>query len=1089
MRSSIHLLVVCLCLLTTLPAHAEIDSSLLAGMQARAVGPAGMSGRIAVVTGVAGDPTTIYVGAATGGVWKSTDGGMRFQPIFDDQPVAAIGAITVDPSNSDIVWVGTGEGNLRNSVSVGNGIYRSRDAGRSWEYLGLPESERIHRIYVHPRDSDTVYVAVTGKLWGDSEERGVYRTSDGGENWERVLYVDERTGCADLEIDPANPDKLIAAMYEYRRTPSFYESGGPGSGIYVTVDGGDNWTKIVPEDGLPAGDLGRIGLAIAPGDPNRIYAFVEAEENGIYRSDDGGWTWNDTGASERFGNRPFYYADLRVDPDYPDRVYSLWSLVSVSDDGGDDWRVLMPWSSAHPDHHAMWIDPTDGRNIINGNDGGVYISRDRGDSWRFVSNLPVGQFYHIAVDDDLPYSIYGGMQDNGSWKGPNEVWENGGIRNYHWYEVSFGDGFDTRPMPDDNQRGYSMSQEGHLYRWNLRTGEQRAIRPDSPDSTRLRFNWNAGLALDPFDDSTIYYGSQFVHRSSDRGLSWELISGDLTTNNPDWQDQDNSGGLTLDVTGAENFTSIVVIEPSELQKDLLWVGSDDGRMHITTDGGTSWTDLSGKAKGVPEHTWIPHIGASPHDAGTAFVVFDNHRRSDIKPYVHRTTEFGRKWKRLSTDGVEGYALVIEQDPVDPELLYLGTEFGLYISLDGGDSWFKWTHGVPTVSVMDLTIQPTFHDLVLGTHGRAAFVLDDLRPLRGMNEEVLGSALHLFDIPAVWQHQVAQTRAPRFPADTEYRGENRPYGASISFVANGDQLPHPDDDVEKARQEEKRQNPPEEEEESDEGEDEDKTSSPTEVEVRILDADGELVREFERDVHEGLNRVVWGLESDGFRRPPGDEGDWFNEGGWGPEVLPGTYTVVVKFGDEEASGTVEVRPDPREDISMGDRQANWDARQRAGAVQEVLAEALTRIVGARSDTDAVLGQISRVQGQAEADGQEFEDDEDKPFADLKKEAGEFKKELTELEKVFRTPRGTKGITGGIKVWNELSSAGRFIGSTKDAPSPSALRHLEAAETLAASSVDSLNMFFAGPYQEFRDKILSENELQIFAEYEALEIPSP
>jgi photosystem II stability/assembly factor-like uncharacterized protein len=1094
MRTSFLLLVVALSALTTPSAHAEIDSSLLAGMQARSIGPAGMSGRIAVVAGVPGDPTTIYVGAATGGVWKSTDGGMRFQPIFDDQPVAAIGAVTVDPSNPDVVWVGTGEGNLRNSVSVGNGIYRSRDAGRTWEYLGLSESERIHRILVHPRDPDTVYVAVTGKLWGDSEQRGVFRTRDGGLTWERVLYVDERTGCADLVLDPRNPDKLIAAMYEFRREPWFYKSGGAGSGIHVTVDGGDTWTKIQPEDGLPKGDLGRIGLAIAPSDPDRVYAFIEAKKNGIYRSSDGGWTWQKTRASERFGNRPFYYADLRVDPDYPDRVYSLWSLVSVSDDGGDDWTVLMPWSSAHPDHHAMWIDPSDGRNMINGNDGGVYISRDRGDSWRFVSNLPVAQYYHIAVDDELPYNVYGGMQDNGSWKGPNEVWENGGIRNYHWFEVGFGDGFDTRPMPDDPTRGYGMSQEGYLYRWNETTGERRSIRPDSPDSTRLRFNWSAGLAQDPFDADTIYYGSQYVHRSPDRGLTWEAISGDLTTNNPDWQKQDESGGLTLDVTGAENFTSIIAIEPSDLQRDLLWVGTDDGRMHVTTDAGATWVDLTGKARGVPDHTWIPHIGASPHDAGTAFVVFDNHRRSDMKPYVYRATDYGSKWTSLNTAGVDGYALVIEQDLVDPELLYLGTEFGLFISLDGGDHWVKWTHGVPTVSVMDLAIHPTFHDLVLGTHGRAAFVLDDLRPLRGMSEEILASTLHVFEVPPTWQHSITQTRAPRFPADTEFRGENRPYGASISFVVNGEQLPHPDDEVEKKRQEQKRSDPaheePDDEEDEDEDEDEeDKSSPPTRVEFTILDAEGVVVREFEQEVHQGLNRVHWNLRSDPFRRAPSEGEDWFNPGGFGPEVLPGTYSVALKFGEDEARTSVEVRPDPRVEISMADRQANWDARQRAGAVQEVLADALTRIVSAQGDAKFVMQQIDQATQLAEAAGEEFEADEDKPYADLRREAREFKKELTQLEKLFRDPSGTKGITGGVKAWSELARAGWLIDSTKEAPSPSAIRHLEAAERLAASAVDSVNAFFAGPYTEFRSKVLSEEGLQPLGAWEPLEMPQP
>ncbi|MEE8137620.1 MAG: hypothetical protein V3T81_01920, partial [Thermoanaerobaculia bacterium] len=597
-------------LLLALPLTAKIDPKLLAGMAARSIGPAAMSGRIAAVEALGSDPDTIYVGAATGGLWKSDDGGLTFEPIFDDQPVASIGAVTVFQAAPDIVWVGTGEGNPRNSSSVGNGIYRSLDGGRTWTHLGLEKTEKIHRIALHPSFPSTAYVCALGTTWGENPERGVFKTVDGGETWDKILYVDERTGCGDLEMDPSNPMKLFAAMWEHRRWPWSFKSGGPGSGLHVTYDGGSSWTKLTPEDGLPEGELGRIGLGVARSNPKIVYALVEAagDKNLLLRSDDGGDQWKTVAdsADQRIGNRPFYYADLRVDPQDPDRVYSLWSLISVSDDGGKSWEVLVPFREVHPDHHALWINPNDADHLLEGNDGGVYVSHDRGKSWRFVRNLPVAQFYHVRVDTDTPYHVYGGMQDNGSWRGPSEVWENGGIRDQHWQELFFGDGFDVIPDPNDSMQGYAMSQEGYLARWNLRTGERKAIRPAPPcteegECVELRFNWNAGLAIDPHDPTgrTIYFGSQYVHKSTDRGETWQIISPDLTTDNPDWQQQAEAGGLTPDVTGAENFTTILAIAPSPLKPGLLWVGTDDGRLHITRDGGGTWTSLEKNLRGVP----------------------------------------------------------------------------------------------------------------------------------------------------------------------------------------------------------------------------------------------------------------------------------------------------------------------------------------------------------------------------------------------------------------------------------------------------------------------------------------------------------
>ncbi|HKI83660.1 MAG TPA: hypothetical protein VKA63_04920, partial [Candidatus Krumholzibacteria bacterium] len=441
------------------PCQAKLDPGLLAGMKARSIGPAGMSGRIVAIAGVPGDENLIYLGTATGGLWKSVNGGLNFEPVFDDQPVASIGAIALEPGNPDVVWVGTGESNPRNSASVGNGIYKSLDGGRSWQHLGLEKSEHIRRIVIDPRNPDRVYAASLGPAWSDGGDRGLYRTTDGGKSWEKILGANDRTGCTELVMDPSNPNKLFAALWEYRRWPWFFESGGKGSGLFVSYDAGNSWKQLGEKDGLPAGELGRIAMAFSPSDPEIVYALVEAEDNVFLRSDDGGHSFKVASKGDKIGNRPFYFSEIHVDPVWPNRVYSLWSQVSVSMDSGKSFQVLVSWSKAHPDHHAMWIDPEDPRRLILGNDGGVYLSQDRGQSWRFVSNLPLAQYYHIAVDDDQPYHVYGGMQDNGSWRGPNTVWENGGIRNYQWEEVGFGDGFDTRPYARDSMIGYSMSQE------------------------------------------------------------------------------------------------------------------------------------------------------------------------------------------------------------------------------------------------------------------------------------------------------------------------------------------------------------------------------------------------------------------------------------------------------------------------------------------------------------------------------------------------------------------------------------------------------------------------------------------------------
>jgi photosystem II stability/assembly factor-like uncharacterized protein len=1095
MRKSLVLTAVVAAFALGAPARAAVDPDLLAGLEARSIGPAAMSGRIAAIESVPGNPEVIYVGAATGGVWKTVNGGMSWEPVFDDQPVHSIGALALDPRNPDVVWVGTGEGNVRNSVSVGNGIYRSNDGGRTWRHLGLEKTERIHRVIVDPRDSRVVYAAALGQAWGENPERGVFKTEDGGRTWRRVLHVDERTGAADLVMDPTNPNKLFAAMWDYRRWPWSFRSGGPGSGLYVTHDGGESWRKLTEDDGLPKGTLGRIGVAIAPSDPNVVYALVEAGQSALARSEDGGRTWRLVNTEPDVNPRPFYYSDIRVDSENPNRVYRLASRLDASDDGGKTFRTVSSFRAVHPDHHALWIDPRDASHLINGNDGGVYISQDRGRTWSYVGNLPLAQFYHVRVDNAVPYNVYGGLQDNGSWKGPSSVWENGGIRNQHWQEVQFGDGFDTVPDPRDPMRGYAMSQEGYVVRWDLRTGERKDVRPATPvKGTRLRFNWNAGIAIDPFAPDTIYYGSQFVHKSTDRGDTWTAISGDLTSNRAEWQNQAESGGLTLDVTGAENFTTIIAIAPSPKQQGVLWVGTDDGRLHVTRDAGKTWTSIEGNVRGVPANTWIPHVEPSPHDAGTAFVVFDDHRRSNWTPYIYKTTDFGRTWTSLATKDLRGYALSIVQDPVDPDLLFLGTEFGLWVSLDGGRGWMPFRHGVPTASVMDLVIHPREHDLVIATHGRGIYIVDDLRPLRALSEEIQRKPLHLFEIADARQYREAQTGGSRFPGNGEFRGETRPNGALVHYILRAPGLPHPDEEKERERKEAERAAkaaPPKEEkatpaekeaaertsegrldpepDQPDQEEGEGRRERKPEAEIQILDAGGKVVRTFKAPAVQGLNRAVWDLRLDPFRQAPTSQP--VEDVPWrqarGPEALPGTYTVRVRYGGEEAQGTVRVLADPRFERAEEGRRANFEALQRAGALQDDLVEAIERVVRTREDVQSVAARLRRQEEEAKRRAAGGEPDF--PHKDLLASTRKLTRELDRLEGRLRQPENPKGLLPETDVDSKLNYVRGSLSSSWDAPTPAQLAYLEEAEEALRTVLGDLNRFFADEVAPFRAKV--------------------
>ena len=1094
---------------------AGVDPDLLAGLAPRSIGPATMSGRVAAIDAVESNPDILYVGAATGGLWKSTNGGLTFTPVFDDQPVHAIGAVTINQNHPDIVWVGTGEGNVRNSASIGNGVYRTLDGGKTWTHLGLEKTERIPRIVIHPSNPNVAWVAALGQEWGENPERGVFKTLDGGKTWRKVLYVDERTGAADLVIDPTNPEKLFAAMWDYRRWPWGFRSGGSGSGLYVSYDGGETWKRQTEDDGLPKGDLGRIGLSISRSNPEIVYALVEAEKSALLRSSDGGRSWEKVNEDQRTAERPFYYSDIKVDPAWPNRLYNLTARLMVSNDSGKTFNNLGRSREIHGDYHAIWIDPRDPSHIVMGEDGGVGISRDRGETWQFVSTLPLGQFYHVAVDMDTPYNVYGGLQDNGSWRGPSSVWEGGGIRNYRWDAVGGGDGFETLPDPEDSMAGYSESQGGELVRWNLRTRENRSIKPADPKPgsghEKLRFNWNAALATDPFEPGVVYLGSQYVHKSTDRGSSWTIISPDLTTDKPEWQQQSKSGGLTPDVTAAENHTTILQIVPSPKEKGVIWVGTDDGRLHVTRDSGKTWTSLEKNVPGVPANTWIPHIRASKFDAASAFVVFDNHRKSDFTPYVYRTDDWGKTWKSLATKDLRGYALAIEQDPVDKDLLFVGTEFGLWVSFDGGRSWLPWKHGLPTASVMDLVIHPRDLDLVIGTHGRAVYVLDDITPLRDVTPEALAQPVHLFPSAPALLHRNRQGGGVRGGGAGEFQGENRPFGAFITYSLNAPGLPVQDEEKERARKEAERtaarakvqpaperpgtpvkeDQPPKEEAtgkpappaaEEAGGEGRDKEPK---VEIRITDASGKLIRKMDGPAKLGINRTAWDFGRDPFRRPTTDaRGRPFGRDS-GPVVGPGTYNVTVKYKDKEAKGTIQVVPDPALTTADADWQAREAAVTRAGQLQNAVADAIGRIGTAKDDVKVVLNKLDARRKERERNAQPGAKKEDDPDKALGKAARDLQKKLTDLEKRFWVTPDTKGIVEDQTALTKVEDASRGAESTWGRPSPNTQAYLDEAETDVKAVLADFNKLFAEDVVAFRQKV-SEAKIDLLGPQEPIEV---
>ncbi|MFB6257178.1 MAG: WD40/YVTN/BNR-like repeat-containing protein [Flavobacteriales bacterium] len=1023
----------------------QIDSSALEGIEPRSIGPAGMSGRVTSIDARPEDPDRIWIGTASGGVFRSKNGGIDWTPLFDQEAHLSIGAITLDPQNPDVIWVGTGEGNPRNSVATGGGIFKSLDGGESWQCMGLKATQNIHRILVHPRNPDIVMVAVIGSPWKGHRERGVYRTEDGGKSWEKVLYKGPHTGCADLVMDPSNPDKLFAAMWEHQRWPWFFRSGGPNSGLYVTHNGGEDWKEIDEEKGLPGGDLGRIGLAIAPSDPERVYALVEAEKNALYRSDDGGSSFQKIN-SDDIGGRPFYYADLVVDPENKNRLYNLYSRVSKSENGGKDFKVLLPYSKVHPDHHAFWINPKDPSFLLDGNDGGLAISRDFGENWRFVENLPLAQYYHINVDQQKPYNIYGGMQDNGTWRGPAYVWRAGGIRNSYWEELYFGDGFDVVPDQSNERYGYAMSQGGSLARYDIRTGHTERIKPAGPDSVELRFNWNAPIAQDPNDTGTIYYGSQFLHKSTNRGSSWSIISPDLTTDAPSKQKQEKSGGLTLDVTKAENHTTIRSIAISPLREDLIWVGTDDGNLQLSKNGGKDWHELSERLPDAPDSAYIAQVKASKHDPSTAFVVMNDYRRGDRNAYAYKTTDMGASWTRI-TDGkkVDVPVRCLVQDPEEASLLFLGADNGLYFSLNGGKDWNKWRSGYPNVQTRDLVIHPREHDLVIGTFGRSAYVLDDIRPIRTLarkGTDILNDTLRLYKPPPAYNVHYKRAAGTRFAADAVFQGENRPYGARFTYS-----LPSLDTN--------------------------EKGKAIKKGMVHILETNGDTVRSFKTKLDSGMNRFQWRLREDGVRYPNRKKPDKPRYPS-GQKVLPGSYKAILCYQDASDSVRVKVHPDPRKDFSMEKAKVRHSLYEEHLEGVRKATKAADRLRKAKKTVQKIKGFGDRI--EKDSLRKRFMGKSDSLLKGIDTLLGSFKRK--DREGIYRDPE---------LLIAHLRRDAYYLRSTEGKPGKTQKKVHQRAMDKLRRVLRDVNSFFQGSWKEY-EKLVRDSGLSFFRKEQGpIEVP--
>ena len=869
----------------SLHAQSPVNSAMFGTMETRQLGPGTMSGRITAIEGVLNDEgKTIYVGSAGGGVWKSSNAGTSFKSVFDKH-CQSIGAIAINQKNPAIVYVGSGESNMRNSVSIGDGMYKSTDSGDNWKKIGLDSSEHISRIIIHPNNPEIIYVAVPGALWSDSKHRGVYKSINGGQSWEKILYIDNKTGCAELLMDPNNPETMFASMWQFRRQPFSFNSGGNGSGLYKTTDGGKTWREI--KNGLPDKPFGRIAINLAPSDPKQMLAIVESKQTGLYISSDGGETWKSQSATMNTCARPFYFSTIVIDPKDAKRVYRPAFQFAYSSDGGYSFtEASSDGGWVHSDMHALWINPFHTNIMFLGTDGGVYSSIDKGVTWRFNHALPVGQFYHATFDLKEPYNIYGGLQDNGSWIAPSAA--PGGIGNGNWTRVGGGDGFWT--VPDiDGKTAYSEYQGGNMVRVELKTGKMENIQPQkTSQEDKLRWNWNTPIVTGAKNPNNLYVGAQYLYKSNDQGRNWKRISGDLTTNDKNKQKQEESGGLSEDNTSAENHCTIFNIAESPLDENIIWVGTDDGNLQFTTDGGKTWTNVSLNAAkcGIVKQAWVSSIEPSNFDKNTVYVSFENHMYGDHQTYLAKSSDMGKTFTRLNHKLFTGFAHKIKEDLVNKDLLFLGTEMGLFATLDGGINWFRMKNNIPEyVLARDIQIHPKTHDLIVASHGRGVFILDDIRTIRNLNKDIWEKDVYVFKTPDIILN-------------------NGKLGWGGPEISGGWWADNPADHSSFDYFFKQRLNS-------------------GKVTLEIYNDKNELMQSLPGTIRRGINKVSWNLRSTPPRVAEGAK-KMDGAGFTAPMVLPGTYTLKLIVNDKVYTSTFNcVHDTANKDLNLEQRKLVYE----------------------------------------------------------------------------------------------------------------------------------------------------------------------
>lgn len=896
----------------------------LASLRWRSIGPANMGGRVTAILGVPGDPKTFWVAGADGGVWKTTNGGTTFDGVFEKYWAYSVGALALAPSDHNVVWLGSGEGDPRNSVGYGNGVYRSTDGGVTWTHLGLDRTERIKRIVVHPSDPDVALVCAMGHEWGANPERGVFKTTDAGRTWKKVLFVNDDTGCSDISLDLTNPRNVYAGMWTFRRKPWRFDDGGKETALYVSRDAGETWKKITT---TPQEPMARIGVAVAQSNPRVVYLITEYPAAGtLFRSDDYGETWRMVNDDRNLNFRPFYYSDVVVDPSDENTLFTLSGGQSKSTDGGRTF--IRTAGNVHGDHQAMWIDPEDGSRVLSGSDGGFQVSYDGGQNYHIFRNVVLSQFYQIFYDDQDPYFVCGGLQDNGNWCGPSRS-KAGAILTDDWFTVSGGDGFYTVPVPGRPHIIYSNSQGGYFNVTDTKTGRARSIPPyprmigsqgQAMNQARYRFNWNAPIHISPHDPNVTYWGGNVLFRSRDEFYTWDIISPDLTNAEPQ-KLIDSGGEIYNDNTAAEFHATILTIAESPREKGVIWVGTDDGNVQVTRNDGGAWTTINANIPGFPKESWVGKIDASHHVNGRAYVIVDQHRLDDFTPHAWRCDDYGARCVNIAAGlPQDDYVIVVREDPKNPDVLYAGMERGIQLSLDAGKTWHDLRLNLPRVSVRDIKVHPRENDLIIGTHGRGAWILDDLAPIQGL-AKAMTSAFTVFPSRRA-------TRWERWDKDSNlgastWQGENPQDGAYINYWLKED------------------------------------AAQPIAITVR--DAAGQVVNRLTHRGQKGINRAIWNLTWSAPDVPgatAGGRGGRGGRGGGGLPALPGVYRVDVGYMGGTASTTVELRGDPDVNLSMTDYQAQFDAAKKARDLSVVVQRLVVTVDDLTQQVTAVEAQMRR-----------------------------------------------------------------------------------------------------------------------------------